>query len=424
MDTTMRDADDAEAENEEDNNNEPDMDADADADAAQDAESSTSNTDQVSEAVGGPAAAGEGPSRPNTDAPPTMSPRPANTQTSSASEFYPAVRPECLTATTYDIVPTTAAPQSTSINAITATADMRWVFSGGSDGYVRKFNWVETVNGKSMLTVAQRHPFVDSVVKAGYMMSYWENKDGNALSPVYSLACQSEGLWILTGLESGCIRVQSVRHEEGREITTLEQHRSAISVLSLSSDEKSSLSGSWDKRVLDWDLNTGQVRRSFGGSAAQISAVEFRPESSVPIPRDTLEPPPLTNGTYSSNYKASGSGLADGGGDSQGDLGALPSPAGSLFSSGSLFGDGDVSGGIGDGTGTSSDTLTNGVGFNADAHETGRVNGMGASYDTNEKTEPEILPNGVSSEPAFARRVGNGLAAATRHLPTRRTKHV
>jgi transcriptional activator SPT8 len=89
----------------------------------------------------------------------------------------PAVRPEALTAVTYDIIPTIAAPQATSINAITATPDMRWVFTGGSDGYIRKFHWPDSVNGKLMLTVAQRHPFVDSVMKAGLLTSYWENEN-------------------------------------------------------------------------------------------------------------------------------------------------------------------------------------------------------------------------------------------------------
>lgn len=89
----------------------------------------------------------------------------------------PVIRPEVLTASVYDIVPTIAAPHSTSINSITATPDLRWVFTGGADGYIRKFNWLETANGKSMLTVAQRHPFVDSVTKAGVLMSYWENNE-------------------------------------------------------------------------------------------------------------------------------------------------------------------------------------------------------------------------------------------------------
>ena len=106
---------------------------------------------------------------------------PSPTQASTTSTSYgfelPKIRPEALTASVYDIVPTIAAPHSTSINAITATPDLRWVFTGGADGYIRKFDWLNTANGKSMLTVAQRHPFVDSVTKAGVLMSYWENNE-------------------------------------------------------------------------------------------------------------------------------------------------------------------------------------------------------------------------------------------------------
>lgn len=95
--------------------------------------------------------------------------------------FMAKVRPDMVKAELYDIAPTIAAPHSTSINTITATPDMRWVFSGGGDGWIRKFNWVDTVNAKSMLTVAQRHPFVDSVTKAGVLMSYWENEEPSGM---------------------------------------------------------------------------------------------------------------------------------------------------------------------------------------------------------------------------------------------------
>lgn len=154
MEDALRDADEAGNDN----------DADGDAEADQDAES-PSNTSHASE---GPGIA----SQANPDMPVT-SPDSTNIISDLTSVFHPPVRPECLTASTYDIVPTTAAPHSTSINAVTATADMRWVFSGGSDGYVRKFNWVDSINSKLMLTVAQRHPFVDSVMKAGVLMTYW-----------------------------------------------------------------------------------------------------------------------------------------------------------------------------------------------------------------------------------------------------------
>jgi transcriptional activator SPT8 len=249
---------------------------------------------------------------------PTSHPHPTLTRTSASPQqssdplrspkLRLEVRQEALTASTYDIVPTIAAPQSTSINAIAATPDMRYWFTGGSDCYVRKYDGVATVNGKTLLTVAQRHPFVDSVVKAGVLMSYWDNEEPIAkspgedqmLSPVYSLAVQSQGLWMLSGLESGAINLYSVRHDEGKRITYLQKHKSAVSVLTLDRDEKSVLSGSWDKNVYDWDLNTGQVKRAFEGSGGQISAIEIRPASSLPVPEESGELV-QTNGTFSSN---------------------------------------------------------------------------------------------------------------------------
>lgn len=220
--------------------------------------------------------------------------------------FRPSVRQEALNAPVYDIIPTIAAPHSTSINAITATPDMRWVFSGGADGYIRKFNWVDTANGKLALTVAQRHPFVDSVTKAGVLLSYWENEDSagsDAPSPVYSLAVHHQSLWLLSGTESGAINLQTVRHNEGHRIHSLKAHTSAVSVLTLAADEASVLSGSWDKTINDWDLNTGKVKRRFETTGTQISAIEQRPTSALPVPQET-ETAPLANGTFSSNNAA------------------------------------------------------------------------------------------------------------------------
>ena len=312
---------------------------------------------------------------------PTSHPQPTLTRTSASPRQASAplqspriryeVRPEALTASTYDIVPTMAAPQSTSINAITATPDMRFWFTGGSDCYVRKYDGVATVNGKTLLTVAQRHPFVDSVVKAGVLMSYWDNEEPLAkspaedpgLSPVYSLAVQSQALWILSGLDSGSINLYSVRHDEGKRIAYMHKHKSAVSVLTLAQDEKSVLSGSWDKQIFDWDLNTGQVRRSFEGSGGQISVIEVRPASNLPVPEESGEPE-QTNGTFSSNngdkplmngaFSNGVNNASNGGGDAEGNEDAPGSPTDSLFGGGSdnnsLFGetagDGAPSGGV------------------------------------------------------------------------------
>ena len=104
----------------------------------------------------------------------------------------------------------------------------------------------------------------------------------------------------MSGLESGGINLQSVRHDEGRQIACLRGHSSAVSVLNLAQDEQSVLSGSWDKTVLDWDLNTGQTKRTFSGSGGQISALETRPLSSLAVP-ETIDEVPENNGTFSSD---------------------------------------------------------------------------------------------------------------------------
>ncbi|RMY14344.1 hypothetical protein D0868_01507 [Hortaea werneckii] len=331
----------------------------------------------------------------------------------STTTYYPPPRAAALSAQAYDIVPTIAAPQSTSINAVTATPDTRLVFSGGSDGYVRMYNWVETANGKVPLTVAQKHPFVDSVMKGGSLVTYWEDEEvysgdgfrtpsrGDAesqakwTSPVYSLAVQHQAVWLLSGLESGGINLQTCRHKAGTRITTLKEHTSAVSVLSLSRDEKSVLSGSWDKTILDWDLNTGQTKRTFKGSGGQISAVEVRPESSVPVPEVAADPMPETNGTFASNNadkpragsgtmpNGFGSGQMNSGGGSEAD--AAGSPDGSLFGEndhGSLFGE-DNAGTGGNAFGEEDDELTaalaNGLQEpDAPGEEDAEMGGMGA----------------------------------------------
>ncbi|KAG6001919.1 hypothetical protein E4U43_001208 [Claviceps pusilla] len=242
-----------------------------------------------------------------------VKPSSPNTPGLAAHKPYlrPSIRPEAITARLYDIVPTMAAPQSTSINAMAITPDLRYWITGGSDGYIRKYDGPGTINGKLPLTVAQKHPFVDSVTKAGILMSYWENEEPSApgrgdhdhnLSPVYSLAVHSEALWLLSGLESGGINLQSVRHDEGKKIACLQQHKNAVSSLMLAPDERSVLSGGWDKNIYDWDLNTGHTIRSFDGSGGQISSIELRPASGDPVPAEADEP--IQSTTISTNNGA------------------------------------------------------------------------------------------------------------------------
>ncbi|KAK3298722.1 SPT8-like protein [Chaetomium fimeti] len=397
QDELMEDAEDLEAENDaeeenedeeedQDEQDEPEPGQEAEPEAEAEAETESLATSQA------PAPEGQPPSQ---DA--TSSATVAPTSPTIQNRWRPVLRQEYIDAPLYDIVPTMAAPQATSVNAMAITPDLRYWITGGSDGYIRKYDGMGTINGKQQLTVAQRHPFVDSVVKAGILMSYWENEEPSppnaraedrVLSPVYSLAVHSGALWLLSGLESGGINLQSVRHDEGKRIHCLRDggHTNAVSVLQLASDEKSVLSGSWDKTVLDWDLNTGNVIRRFEDRGGQISAIELRPLSGAPIPAEAselevksetffAETKPRVNGFFQNGVTDEAGGAehaARNGPGGTGDGAGSPEHE-SLFGSpaGSLFGDNDTMGGGGGGA------------FGDDDDEFSRAMDMGLHDDAN-----------------------------------------
>lgn len=220
--------------------------------------------------------------------------------------------------------------------------------------------------------------------------------DSVIASPIYSLAVHNQALWLLSGTETGGINVYSVRHSEGTRITILKEHKSAVSVLQLSRDERSVLSGSWDKLIHDWDLDTGKVKRSFVGSGGQISAIEPRPMSSLPVPEESGSPITL-NGTFSSNNAAPprvngimANGVAD---DAGGANGSEDAPAEPDDDMNSLFGDDEDAGGANGDAGMAD--------FAATAPDT--TNGL---PDTS--NEAPFMP-GLEEDDEFSRAIENGL---------------
>ncbi|KAK4660085.1 Transcription factor spt8 [Podospora pseudocomata] len=408
-DELMEEVEDIEADNDAEDDNENDDDeqddeeeAEGDAEAEPEPEAENEAYDNSQSAPDGAGTTRDGGDDHHHQHPGTRRASAASGSVSGGMKYRPVIRPEYTTAAFYDIVPTMAAPQATSINAIAITPDQRYWMTGGSDGYVRKYDGIGTINGKQQLTVAQRHPFVDSVVKAGILMGYWGNEEPlppgaraeeAVLSPVYSLAVHSEALWLLSGLESGGINLYSVRHDEGKRIVCLREggHTNAVSVLQLAPDEKSVLSGSWDKTCLDWDLNNGQIVRRFDGSTSQISAIELRPTGAAPIPAEASEVM-VQSDTFQSNNDKPPIGnfysTAPGGGMMGASATAQPDGAGntgspeheSLFGSpaGSLFGDNET---IGGGGGAFGDDDDNEFSRAMDMEMNNHSNGMGQSTD-------------------------------------------
>ena len=258
--------------------------------------------------------------------------------------------------------------------------------------------------------------------------------DGQSLSPVYSLAIQNQGLWLLSGLESGGINLQSVRHDEGKRISCLRKHTSAVSVLNLSQDERSVLSGSWDKTVVDWDLNTGQVKRSFEGSGGQISAIEMRPLSSLSVPEASGDVPQI-NGTISTDNatKPRAGGILSNGikHDSQSDLISLEngianasgSPTDSLF--GGNDADGDSLFGDNDEGEPAADAPAGGAFADDDDDEFSRAVANGFQQQENEDADGDVsmIDPGNSSTTSQAHRFLGSTAVSSDPLSNRSTSN-
>ncbi|QLQ79304.1 hypothetical protein HG537_0B06520 [Torulaspora globosa] len=199
-------------------------------------------------------------------------------------------------ASTYNIYPTAAIPIQTDVNAVAMSKGLKYLFLGGSDGYIRKYDFLNTMDGKLSLTILQKHSLAESIQNAGILVSYWENEIPQRrsemklsknnkeyepkVSPVYSIEVQSECLFMLSGLEDGGITMQGVRYMEGtigHYFKGKEGHNNVVNQLKLNGEETKFISGSWDKRILEWDLKTGGISNEFKGSTSEVSSLEMRP---------------------------------------------------------------------------------------------------------------------------------------------------
>lgn len=219
------------------------------------------------------------------------------------------------TASEFDIIPSVAIPYSSQCHVFAFTDGPKWILTGGEDGFIRKYDFIASIEGKLPLTMAQRHNLVDSITKAGVISLYWENEQpvtrlellksnpkikqsdfsGGAMSyepkvnPVYALDVERNGYWCVSGLLSGGISLYTMRYNEGnihhyfhhgpkRQAPVLDGgHSDAVSVLRLNTEQDHMLSGSWDKTIRMWDLNTGKTTSLFQGSSGQISNIQYRP---------------------------------------------------------------------------------------------------------------------------------------------------
>lgn len=68
-------------------------------------------------------------------------------------------------------------------------------------------------------------------------------------SEIFSLAVQSQAIWILSGHANGEIRLQLSRFDDGKVMHTFKDHSGSVSTLELFDCEQKVISGGWDCMV-------------------------------------------------------------------------------------------------------------------------------------------------------------------------------
>lgn len=124
-------------------------------------------------------------------------------------------------------------PLPTAVHSLATSACSSYLLTGGQDGYVRAYNFWGSVNGQQAMTAQQRSMvgLGEGATKAGVGRGWWSNDvaldpvatatatvtgtaaatgngaaatgsvegGGKRREPVYSLACEGDALWALTG---------------------------------------------------------------------------------------------------------------------------------------------------------------------------------------------------------------------------------
>ncbi|KAK8854961.1 hypothetical protein IAR55_003701 [Kwoniella newhampshirensis] len=185
-------------------------------------------------------------------------------------------------------------PLPSAVHSLATSTCSSYLLAGSQDGYVRAYDLWGSVNGAQMMTAQQRSVvgLGETVSKAGVGRGWWANEVeginggqvGKRAEPVYSMACEGDALWALTGTQSGPINLYTLRHSPGHQVHSLKGHSSVVSCMTLLPNEKGVISGSWDGTLREWDLNTGQTVRTYPTHGAQLSSLSLRPFSHPPSP--------------------------------------------------------------------------------------------------------------------------------------------
>jgi WD40 repeat protein/energy-coupling factor transporter ATP-binding protein EcfA2 len=128
--------------------------------------------------------------------------------------------------------------------------------------------------------ILQKHKASNTKVIDALQKILVEGREYNRLKghdgSVYSVSFSSDGKTLATGSEDKTIKLWNV--ETGQEIRTLTGHNDHVSSVSFSPDGKTLATGSWDKTIKLWNVETGQEICTLSGHNYSVSSVSFSPD--------------------------------------------------------------------------------------------------------------------------------------------------
>jgi mono/diheme cytochrome c family protein len=95
-------------------------------------------------------------------------------------------------------------------------------------------------------------------------------------APIRAIAVSADGKLAVSGSEDRTLRLWDV--QTGRELRRFEGHRAAVTAVAFSPDGRRIVSGSADRTLRLWDVESGRERRVLSGHTDAISAVAFAPD--------------------------------------------------------------------------------------------------------------------------------------------------
>jgi len=132
---------------------------------------------------------------------------------------------------------------------VAATPNFKACISGHRDCVVTEYDWYSSINKR-----------VPSAVATPAKFASWNAWDApmSPKDPITSIALQSTAVWCLTGHQSGLVKLMTNRLDKGACHARFNNHRSAVTGIGLSWDQRIAVSVSLDSSLAITDLDTGK----------------------------------------------------------------------------------------------------------------------------------------------------------------------